>query len=112
MNRVLIFTICLLSMTIAYAATEKSKFCPLLNQIHFSDSRLVGINADQKQFLSGPPCSFDCGPDNMAVLSFQAELTNYDAANQTLSCAYLVKVTENGQPDINKIIQLKNHGDY
>ena len=112
MRSALIFMISLFSIATAFAATDKSIFCPLLNQIHFSDSRLVGINTDQKQFLSGPPCSFDCGPDNMQVLSFQPALTSYDAANKILSCAYLVKIIESQKPDTNKIIPLKNYGAY
>lgn len=112
MNRILVLILSFLTITTVYSATDKSKYCPLMNQIYFRESRLVGINSNQKQFLSGPPCSYDCGPDDMKVLSFLPDLTTYDQISKTLACAYKVKISNRGEPDRIKLMELHNHGDY
>jgi hypothetical protein len=103
-----------LSITVsAHAETDKSKSCPLLNQIRFSESRLVAYNSDEAFFASGAPCSFCDDIYTMKPLSFHPELTRYNDTDKSLMCIYKVDVTYSDERRTKtELKSLVNYGDY
>jgi len=98
--------------TTIHAKEDKSKNCPLLNQINYAESRLFAYNSENKSFSSGYPCSFCDDITNMKPLSFLPELTKYNAVDKILSCVYKVKVYYQSGGTKTELKILRNRGDY
>jgi hypothetical protein len=114
-----VITMLIAITTAAHANSDKSKFCPLVEDIrHVSKtmSQLYAYNSKGKYFSSEAeqPCPNYACLYYTKVIAYRPELTQYDANKKILSCAYDIQYYANsGVPDGGVVVEMiLNRGDY